>query len=368
MTLATGAEDLLRLMLDGRPHTRPDLIELSGLARSTVVSRIDTLLATGLVVPIGEASSTGGRPPSRFALAPQSRFLLAFDIGVRHLTVAVTDLLGTTVDITTTAHDIDAGPRAVLGKAVRQARRLLKDRPLAGIGVGLPCPVDPETSRPNLGPIMPGWDNYDVAGRLSEELGRPAYVDNDVNLMALGEHAATYPTTNNLLFIKVSAGIGSGMIIGGRLQRGAQGLAGELGHARTADGHDIVCRRCGNTGCLGTVASTVGITAALEQQGVHGDLSDLARSGHPAALTAIRQAGREIGSVLATCVNLLNPSVIVIGGSLAETGETLISGIRENIYSRSLPLATANLRVTTVSTPDTALKGAATMVLQQLLT
>lgn len=369
--LAPGTGPLLRLLLDGRPRTRAELIELSGLARSTVAGRIDALLASGLVVQSGEASSTGGRPPARFAFNPGARVILAIDVGASHLTVALTDLAGTILDTVTTQQHIDQGPEGILGRAVREARKLLKGHaPLAGTGIGLPGPVEHETGRPNHPPIMPGWDGYDVQGRLEKDLGRPVLVDNDVNLMALGEHTSRYAEVDHLLFVKVATGIGAGVISGGRLQRGAQGAAGDLGHVQTPGGHQVVCR-CGNTGCLEAIASAAAIATDLRQQGIEvtnsQDIVDQVRAGNPKATRAVRQAGREIGTVLATCVSLLNPSVIVIGGSLAQAGESLLAGVRENIYARSLPLATTTLRVTTSETSDAALKGAAALVLQQLL-
>jgi len=366
MTLATGADDVLRFMLDGRSYTRLQLIEKSGLGRSTVNSRIDALLASGLVVRIADTSSTGGRPPARFALNPGSRCLLAVDVGVRNVTVAVTDLLGNTIDSVTREQAIDAGAEEVLGHVVRFARWLLKSRTPAGTGIGLPGVVNHETGTVDHAPMLPGWAGYDVAGRIQDEFGGPAFIDNDVNLMALGEQVGTFPDARDLIFVKVAGGIGAGIISGGVLQHGARGVAGELGHLPTPGGHDIVCRRCGNTGCLGAIASATAISANLERLGIHGDLMELARAGDSAVIGAIRQAGREIGSVLASCVNLLNPSVIVIGGSLAEAGEPLLSGIRENIYARSLPLATANLLITTATSRDVALKGAAAMAVRRL--
>ncbi|MEV0802152.1 ROK family transcriptional regulator [Kribbella sp. NPDC050281] len=368
-TAGTGA--VLRLLLDGQPRTRAELIDLSGLARSTVTGRIEELLAAGLVVPSGEAASTGGRPPARFRFNPAARLILAADVGATHLSVALTDLTGEILDRSTTPLNIAEGPEVVLtaigqtGRSLlKAARRSVKD--LAGTGVGLPGPVEHSTGRPNHPPIMPGWDSYDVVGRLEHELKAPVLVDNDVNIMALGEHATEYADVEHLLFVKVATGIGAGVISGGRLHRGAQGAAGDIGHIR-APGRSELCR-CGNTGCLEAVASAAAIAAQLNVGGSH-DIVDLVRAGNTAATAAVRQAGREIGSVLAAAVSLLNPSVIVIGGSLSQAGDSLLAGIREAIYARSLPLATTDLHVvTSQSGQDAALRGAATLVLQHQLT
>jgi predicted NBD/HSP70 family sugar kinase len=367
-TAGTGA--VLRLLLDGQPRTRAELIDLSGLARSTVTGRIEALLAAGLVVPSGEAASTGGRPPARFRFNPTARLILAADVGATHLSVALTDLTGEILDRSTTALNIAEGPEVVLTAVAQTGRSLLKAarrsvKDLAGTGVGLPGPVEHSTGRPNHPPIMPGWDSYDVVGRLEHELKAPVLVDNDVNIMALGEHATEYADVEHLLFVKVATGIGAGVISGGRLHRGAKGAAGDIGHIQ-APGRTEPCR-CGNTGCLEAVASAAAIAAQLSVGGSH-DIVDLVRAGNTAATAAVRQAGREIGTVLAAAVSLLNPSVIVIGGSLSQAGDSLLAGIREAIYARSLPLATTDLHVVTSrSGQDAALRGAATLVLQHQL-
>ena len=264
------------------------------------------------------------------------------------------------------------GPEAVLKAVVRTGRALLKKarrsvNDLAGTGVGLPGPVEHSTGRPNHPPIMPGWDAYDVVGRLSRDLAGPVLVDNDVNIMALGEHATEYADVEHLLFVKVATGIGAGVISGGRLHRGAQGAAGDIGHVQTP-GHTELCR-CGNIGCLEAVAAAPAIASQLGLvDATSRDIVELVRAGNTAATQAVRQAGREIGTVLAAAVSLLNPSVIVVGGSLSQAGDSLLAGIREAIYARSLPLATTSLRVVTSrTTHDAALRGAATLVLRHAL-
>jgi predicted NBD/HSP70 family sugar kinase len=371
-TTTAEAGPLLRLLLDGRPRTRAELIELSGLARSTVAGRIEALLASGLVVPSGEAASTGGRPPARFRFNPAARVILAADVGATHLAVALTDLTGVIVERTTMPLDIADGPESVLGAIAATGRELLEAAgrdvaELAGVGVGLPGPVDHRTGRPNHPPIMPGWDSYDVVGRLAADLPGPVLVDNDVHIMALGEHAAQYGEVEHLLFVKVATGIGAGVVSGGRLHRGAQGAAGDIGHIQ-APGRTELCR-CGNTGCLEAVASGAAVAGQLRAAGLDAstsrDVVDLVRAGNTAATQAVRQAGREIGTVLAACVSLLNPSVVVIGGSLSLAGDHLLAGIRETVYARSLPLATTELRVVpSHAGAESALHGAAALVLQ----
>ena len=372
-TKAADPDPLLHLLLDGLPRTRNQLMDLTGLARSTVTGRLELLVAQEFVVPHEAAESTGGRPPARFRFNPAARLVLAADVGATHLSVAVADLTGEILDSTTIAQNIADGPETVLAALTDQARALLSRHPtgkLAGTGVGLPGPVEHLTGRPNHPPIMPGWDSYDVAGRLAAEFAGPVLIDNDVNLMALGEHTNQYAEVEHLLFVKVATGIGAGLISGGRLHRGAQGAAGDIGHIQ-APGHTELCR-CGNTGCLEAVASAAAIATQLRAAGLPAessqDVVDLVRAGNTIATQAVRQAGREIGTVLAACVSLINPSVLVIGGSLSQAGDSLLAGIREAIYARSLPLATTELRVVASRTGHrAAVQGAAAMVLQYTL-
>lgn len=371
-----GTGEMFQLLRDGKARTRAELAALTGQARSTVASRIDALMAAGLIGPAGEATSTGGRPPATFAFNPSAQVVLGVDLGATHARLAVTDLAATVLAELDAPLAISDGPDAVLGwvaetgtKLVERAGRSLDD--LAGVGMGLPGPVEHATGHPNNPPIMPGWDDADVPGILSQRFGAPVLVDNDVNIMALGEHRVAWPEVNDLFFLKVATGIGAGIIADGELRRGAQGAAGDVGHIAVPGAHDVVCR-CGNIGCLEAIASGPAVAGALREKGLHtttsADVVALVRSGDVAASQAVRQAGREIGAVLASAVSMLNPSMIVIGGILADAGEHLLAGIREVVYRRSLPLATQHLRIVVARTGAQAgVLGAAAMASDHLL-
>ncbi|MEX5268877.1 ROK family transcriptional regulator [Kocuria sabuli] len=372
-----GASEVFQLLRDGQPRTRAELAQLTGLARSTVASRVDTLMALGLVAPYGGAASTGGRPPSLFALNPGARAVVGADIGATHARAILADLSGRELTEERQALTIGDGPDAVLGwladtVGTLLARGGLQTSELAAIGIGLPGPVEHRTGRPINPPIMPGWDRFDVPTRVQESYDVPVLVDNDVNIMALGERGFHWPGTTELMFVKVATGIGAGIISGGSLQRGAQGTAGDLGHVRVAYGGEVACR-CGNTGCLEALAGGPALVSALNERTggtliSSQDVIDLVRSGDAGAVQVIRQAGRDIGDVLAACVNLINPSVIVIGGSLAQAGEHLLAGIREVVYQRSLPLATEHLRIVPSVAGDRAgVMGAAVLAIDHVL-
>ncbi|WP_104043191.1 ROK family transcriptional regulator [Arthrobacter sp. ZGTC412] len=371
-----GAGVLFQLLRDGKARTRAELALTTGLARSTVASRIDALIASGLVGPAGEGNSSGGRPPSRFAFNPYVRVVLAVDVGATHVIVAVTDLNGQVLAEQRLAQDVADGPEAVLGRVVKEGFSLLATAgrgmaDLAGVGIGLPGPVEHSSGRRVKPPIMPGWDGFDVVSYVQRSLPVAVLVDNDVNIMALGERSAHWPADENFLFIKVATGIGCGIISSGTLQRGANGTAGDLGHVRVPRGDDVLCR-CGNYGCLEALASGPALAAELDRQGITAtngsDVLRLVAQGNLQAIQLLRQAGRDVGDVLATVVNLLNPSVVVVGGSLGEAGEHLMAGVREVVYRRSLPLATAHLRIALSLAGDrAAILGASQMVTQHVL-
>lgn len=372
-----GTGDLLRLLRSSDGLTRNELIDLTGLSRTTLGARLDSLLSAGLVRASGVGASTGGRPAARLSFDPSTYVVVAADFGASHLNVALTDLAGEVIAETSRELDIADGPEPALGWLVTGARDLMAqagattDR-LAGIGIGLPGPVEHTTGVPIKPPIMPGWDGFAVADWVQERLGAPVHVDNDVNLMALGEHATSYPGVDHFVFVKVATGIGAGLISGRRLHRGAVGSAGDLGHVLAPHAPDVPCE-CGNTGCLEAVASGRAIAAELFPDRPREDIGtrevlELLERNDPRAVAAVRRAGRDIGEVLATVVNLFNPSVVVVGGSLAAGAPSLMAGIREVVFARSLPLATSRLvLVPSLVGPSAAVAGAAVTVIEEFL-
>jgi predicted NBD/HSP70 family sugar kinase len=374
--VAPDAAPLLTILRDGVPRTRAQLAELTGLARSTIAIRIDGLTASGLVAPAGDDVSSGGRPPARIAFNPSSRIVIAVDLGATHGVVAIADLAGTILQSESRRILISEGPEVVLDWALSTAESLFSASgraasDLIGVGIGVPGPVEHSTGTPVNPPIMPGWDRFDIPSYVCRTFDVPVLVDNDVNLLALGEHATAWPEQLDLLFVKIATGIGAGIINGGRLQRGAQGSAGDLGHVRVPFGAGTPSHGAQDAD-LEALASGPAIARALTAAGIPADTSEdvvtLARTGNPAVLQAIRQAGRDLGEVVATCVNLLNPSVVVVGGSLSRVGEQLLAGVREVVYQRSTPLATQYLTITQSRAGEMGgVLGAAIMVIQNAL-
>ncbi len=372
----TGAGAMLRLIRDGHASTRAELVALTGLARSTVAQRMDALLAQRLVIPAGASASTGGRPPKTFAFNRNAGVVLAADLGATHSRVAVTDLAGDVTVETRADIPIADGPEPVMSWLEETFDALLAEieqshADVRGIGVGIPGPVEFATGTPVAPPIMPGWDGYGVATRLRERYGATVLVDNDVNIMALGEYWARWRDTAHLLFVKVGTGIGCGVITDGRIHRGAQGAAGDIGHIHVPDHDDVICR-CGNLGCLEAIAGGGAMASRLSALGVQADNSrDVVRhvrDGRPEAMRLVRQSGRELGGVLASAVNFFNPGVIVIGGDMAHADEHLLAGVREVVYRRSTALATRSIRIARSTLDDRAgVIGAAVMVIEAVL-
>ena len=273
---------------------------------------------------------------------------------------------------------IAAGPEAVLDWVDERfhaccARPAATGADVRGIGIGVPGPVEHATGRPRNPPIMPGWDGYPIPERFADRYRVPVLVDNDVNIMALGEHWTDWREVDHLLFIKAATGIGCGVVVDGRIHRGADGAAGDIGHIRVAvEGAEEITCSCGNVGCLEALAGGGAMARRLTAEGLEATDSravvELARAGEPAAVRLVRDSGRLIGEVLAASVNLYNPSVIVIGGDVAQAHEQLLAGVREVVYQRSLPLATRHLRVVRSRLADRAgVIGAAVMVIERVL-
>ena len=366
---------LLELIRSGDATTRAELAAATGLARSTIAQRIDVLMGDDLVLEVGEAPSTGGRPPAVLGFNHDAGVVLVADLGATHSRIAVSDLGGNALAEERRDIAIGAGPDDVLSWVEQQFDAMLvrlgrTTTDVRGTGIGVPGPVEFAAGRTVHPPIMPGWDGYPIADRFVDRYDAPALVDNDVNIMALGEHWRLQAPVDDLFFIKMGTGIGSGMILGNHIHRGALGAAGDIGHVYVGP-DDVLCR-CGNLGCL---EASAGGGALANQLTVMGhdtkngrDVVRLVRAGNTDAVQLIRNAGRLVGRVLAAIVNLLNPAVIMIGGDVATAGEELMAGIRETVYGRSTALSTADLRIVPSSLGDRAgITGAAAMIIEHVL-
>ncbi len=303
--------------------------------------------------------------------------VLAADLGATHCRLAVADLAGTPLVEFADDLEIAEGPEAVLGWVQGRIGELLeeagRDRSeVWGVGIGVPGPVDFSRGRVVNPPVMPGWHGVDIPRKFSKGFGGvPVFVDNDANLMALGEHRIGWPGSEHLLFVKVGTGVGCGIIGGGNVHRGAQGAAGDIGHIRI-NGHDEAVCRCGNVACVEAVAGGWALVRRLRELGVEvgnsREVVGLVEDGDPVATRLLRRSGELLGEVISGAVSFFNPSVVVIGGDLARAHEQLLAGIRTVVYGRSLPLATRHLEVSPSKLGDRAgVFGAAAMVVERVV-
>lgn len=368
-----GPGEVLSLIRNGDAHTRGDIVDVTGLSRMTVAQRVDALLAADLVREAQAERHTGGRMPKRLEFNADHSRVVSVAVDTRHSQVAVTDLAGHILTMESCSTRVTDGPETVLnviGEKVTELvhRERLTSRKISGLGISLPGPVDPITSRPSQPPIMPGWDAYPVAEHLQDVLAVPMFVENDANAMALGEQVASYPDCRSLCLVKVSTGIGTGIVIDGSLYRGIDGGAGDIGHVRLGSHSDAECQ-CGARGCLAAVASGRAVARALTDLGFPAtsgqDVKELLRRGHTDAVRLTHEAGRILGEVIATVVCLVNPGVLVISGDLASSA--LISGVRETLYPLSLPRATRHLDIKLgVLGEDAAIVGMTRAVIDQV--
>ncbi|AWE50136.1 MULTISPECIES: ROK family transcriptional regulator [Streptomyces] len=376
-----SAGELLQLVRSGRAVTRGALQQATGLSRATVGQRLDRLFRAGWLRegaggPVG--SPLGGRPSITLEFDDSHAVVLAADLETRHARAAVLSLTGEILAEHSGTLVVEDGPDAVLGDLGHWFGELLEKaghraEEVCGIGLAVPGPVDTVSGRVVQPPIMPGWDGYDIRGRLAraftEATGAPpvpVLVDNDANLMAYGEQRTGFPDCSAFVLVKVSTGIGAGVVVDGSLFRGIDGGAGDIGHIRV--GAEALCR-CGSYGCLAAVASGGAVARRLAEDGVPAasgsDVRDLLAAGHPAASALAREAGRQVGDVLATVVTLLNPGVLMIAGDLA--GTAFLTGVRELLYQRALPRSTAHLHVVTSRLGERAgLVGAGALVVEHL--
>lgn len=348
----------------GEAVTRPEIGRVTGLGRGVVAQRVDRAVEMGFLEDAEYAPSSGGRAPRTLRFRAERGRIVVCALGGLHIHVGVTDLDGEIIDEAHRVWDIARGPDETLATATAMVDELLAGddgSPVWALVVGLPGPVDFETGRPVAPPIMPGWNGFDVRGAFERRYDAPVWVDNDVNLLAAGERARRRDEGVDLIYCKVGTGIGAGLVSHGRLHRGANGAAGDVGHVRVP-GAEQTCR-CGKTGCLEAVAGgwalvrdaraaiaggATGALAAISASGKDLAPEDIALSaerGDALAISLVQAGARQIGEAVAALVNMFNPSVIVMGGALASAGELFLAEVRHRVYELSLPLATRDLTI-----------------------
>jgi predicted NBD/HSP70 family sugar kinase len=359
--------------------SRAEVARRTGLSRATVSTLVEELARAGVVEEHDVTDNGGrprntGRPPILLSLVPDAAYAVGLDVGHQHIRVAVCDLSGTPVVDEWSPAEVDHAPVESLDLAQRMVQRALeeaaidRDR-LLGVGMGLAAPINKLTGELDANGILAGWNGVRPAAEMQERLGIPVQLENDANVGAYGEHVfGAARGVDHLIYLRLSAGVGAGLILHGRPYEGASGVAGEIGHA-LVDADGLICR-CGNRGCLETVVSPVAVAALLERSSGQPvsvqRLMELVAAGDRGAQRAVADAGEVVGRALSTVVNALNPELVVVGGELASAGPVLLDPIRAGIERHGVMPVSGTVRVTAGTLGDRAeVLGAAALILAQ---
>ena len=381
---------VLNAIRSGLARTRPELVEHLGFGRNLVAQRVERLLEAQLLVEGSPGRSTGGRAPRALALNAAGGRLLVAELDATYVVLGLSDLAGRLRSVRRLDADVRLGSEVILDQICDHFGDLLDadDDPAAlwGIGLGVPGPVEFATGRPVSPPIMPGWDGFDVRGYLVDRFAAPVFVDNDVNVMALGElRGGVAQNYDDVIYIKVGAGIGAGLISAGRLHRGAQGSAGDVGHIPMSNDTTTVCR-CGKVRCVEASAGGLALerrAAELLHDGGSAFLADRVAQGHrlsieeikfaalhgdPGAHRLLLDSAHLVGDLLSRMASVLNPALILLGGVVADSGDAYLAEVRRVVLEKSTPLATRSLEIRRAPDADQAgLRGAAFLVMDTLL-
>lgn len=379
------ADAVLRLIWKERRISRAEIARNARLSRSTVSEIVSEILPMGLVAESGEGPSRGGRRPIVLEFRDDACVILGVEMGATHVFVVLTDLRGRVLDWQTREHpvrDDPPGARTLIAELCRACldAPAAAGRPLVGVGVAVPSPLHPSYPDRLSELVLPAWEGHLGLGDLANELGVPLMVDNDANMGALAEQWwGVGRGVQDIAYIKVATGIGSGHVIGGEIYRGATGVAGEIGHT-AIDPHGKPCI-CGLRGCLVTMVGGRALLArAAELSGQYPDsplagndnsiinIEDAALDGDPLALHVAQEAAAHLGVAIAGLLNLMNPSLVVLGGDLARLGDLLLEPLRETVEERTLvsSIVAADLRTSELGQQSIAI-GAATLVLKSAL-
>lgn len=382
---------MIRAVLKYRILSRAAIGDLTGFSRAKVTSVLAHLLDTGILQETEVGESTGGRRPRLLTFNGAFGYVAGVDLGATSVDVALADFSGTVIGHQARSLDVRDGPEPVLKEIIVLLNTLLQanqvtPEQLFGVGMGVPGPVEFDTGLLTAPPIMPGWDQYPIQRTLRKAFPRAqVVVDNDVNMMALGElWAGQGMGVDNFIYVKIGTGIGCGIVAGGRLYRGSTGCAGDIGHI-CVDASGMTCH-CGNVGCLEAMAGGRRIAQRACDAAQNGSSPLLRRwmerdgslsaahiggasaHGDATANQIITESGTMIGEVLASLVNFYNPSLILIGGGVSKIGDRLLTTIRRTVLKRSLPLSTRHLRMDVSAIGDRAgVMGALSVAVETVL-
>lgn len=380
--------NVLTFAIQKRAFSRAEIADSFDLSRSAVDLKLESLFKSKLLIQGELLESSGGRAPREIKFNQDAGNLLVVEMGASEGLIGVLDLHGNILESKNLIFEISDGPQVVLGSMKPMIDSMFKkySKKIWGIGIGLPGPVEYASGMLISPPIMPGWDRFPVRDFLQSEYKVPVWVDNEVNLMALGEsRVGAGRDAHSLVYIKIGTGIGGGLVYKGQLLHGVSGSAGDIGHLKANSEKNIVCR-CGKRGCLEALAGSPAIlhdTISYAKSGQSKFLqnalkdkkkfdiplvTDAILAGDPKAIQIATDAGRLIGSAIAQILYLFNPSTVIIGGRVSALGNQLLSAIRRTVYEEGSALSTRNLSIELSDIPnEVGLKGAGFLVLEELI-
>jgi glucokinase-like ROK family protein len=370
--------------------SRTDLAHLTGWSRPKVTSEVGKLTRRGILIEVGEGTSQGGRRPRLLKFNHQLGYIVGIDIGATSMDIAVADLNAQILLRDCAPADVRDEPLELLGVAKQRvltllAKRDIRPEQVLGIGIGVPGPVDFIKGVLVAPPLMPAWEGFSIRGYFHATFPSAfVAVDNDVNIMALGElKSGAGAGLDDFIFVKIGTGIGAGIVCKGVIHRGHNGSAGDIGHI-CADHNGPICR-CGNVGCLEAMAAGPAIAHRALEAAQNGsspilaqklatngllrseDVSTAVREGDRAAIEIVQDSGRYIGDVLAGLVNFFNPSMILVGGGVSNIGNQLLASLRQAVLRRSTALATRELIISySPMSSEAGVTGAVHLALEHL--
>ena len=345
---AASPGNVVAVLRESGPLTRQQLQVLLGLSRATLVERLDTLTRLRMVRTAGHDASSGGRRAALLEADRTSRVAVVAWLGASHVSIGVADLAGTVLADHTERLPLGHTPADVVPWLVDTARKQLTDTgragDLAAVGLAVPGQIDQGTGISIMPPTMTAWRDVPLRDGLADGLGVDVLLENDANALAYGEYLAAGSRASTVLGVAVGTGIGAGVVIGGQPHRGATGCAGEIGHIRIEE-HDERCS-CGRRGCVAALASGKALVRQLRGDGVR-SLPDVIRrveSGDPRAVALAADAGRLVGTVLATVVTILNPHLVRVGGEIGALAP-FREGLAETLTQQAHEVAATGLDV-----------------------
>lgn len=367
--LTSSEADVIRLLREHGKLSRSELAKILGYSRASMTTFVSNLIEQGILMQVGEGVSKGGRRPLTLDINGDFGYVVGYDIGATSMDIAISNFRGDILAYRGAPANVRDGATVLLGHCAKIAQVLLAElnanvEQVVSVGVGVPGPVEFARGILIAPPLMPTWENFEIKKFVNQTFPQATVVvDNDVNVMALGEQkTGAGKDAGNFIFVKIGTGIGSGIIVDGKIYRGANGVAGNIGHI-SVDAHGPICH-CGNHGCIEAIAAGPAIAARAQQAASNGssdilaqrldekpegltsiDVAEAAAVGDLISIGLIRQSGEKIGSVLAGLVEFFNPELILIGGGVSNIGFDFLSSIRQAVLQRANPLSTRDLRI-----------------------